>query len=155
MTGINYISKTKISEEKDKIMWLDRILQEKERLHISTKTMSERTGGHLPERTISRILSRETESPRIDTIIELGTSVGLSPQELFADTNVVAATETFVEVKETAGVTEAERDLLAAENAILKDKVSALTAELDIVKMQLKHKEEIIALHNYYNKLKT
>ena len=33
--------------------------------------------------------------------------------------------------------------------------VAALAAELDMLKMQLKHKEEIIAIHNYYNKLKS
>ena len=48
----------------------------------------------------------------------------------------------------------AERDLVTAENAILKDKVVTLTAENDMLKMELKRKDEIIALHNYYNKLK-
>lgn len=56
-------------------------------------------------------------------------------------------------LQENVDVVTAERDLIIAENAILKDKVSTLTAENDMLKMQLKHKEEIIALHNYYNKL--
>lgn len=41
-----------------------------------------------------------------------------------------------------------------AENAILKEKVTALTSENEMLKMQIMHKDEIIALHNYYNKLK-
>jgi hypothetical protein len=28
-----------------------------------------------------------------------------------------------------------------------------LTAEVELLRMQLKHKEELLALHNYYNKL--
>ena len=45
--------------------------------------------------------------------------------------------------------------MVLAENTILKDKVATLTAEIELLNMQLKHKEEIIAIHNYYNKLKT
>ena len=135
-------------------MWLERILQEKERLHISTKTMSERTSGHLPEQTITRILSGKTATPRIDTVIELGASVGLSPQELFADTNVVVATETLAEVKEVAEVVEAERDLVLAELEILRAKTAAQETEIMLLKERLQHKEELLAVHNYYLKLK-
>jgi cell division protein FtsB len=44
----------------------------------------------------------------------------------------------------------AEMALLQAELSVLKDKVVILTAENDLLKMKLEHKEEIIALHNYY-----
>lgn len=136
-------------------MWNERIIEAKKAQGITPKIMSERTRGHLPERTIIRILSGETANPRIDTIIEMGAAVGLSPQELFADTNVVVATETLAEVKETAVVVEAERDLINAENEMLKAKVAALTTEIELLKKELQHKEEIIALHNYYNKLRS
>lgn len=136
-------------------MWLERILQEKEKLQISTKTMSERTSGHLPEKTITRILSRKTTTPRIDTVIELGASVGLSPQELFADTNVVVATETLAEVKEAAEVIEAEKDLALVELEMLRAKTAAQEAEILLLKERLQHKEELLAVHNYYIKLKT
>ena len=42
----------------------------------------------------------------------------------------------------------------SAENAILKAKVDALTAEVEMLKREIQHKDEIIAIHNYYNKLK-
>ena len=41
-----------------------------------------------------------------------------------------------------------------AEAAISKDKITALSNENDLLKMQIKYKDEIISLHNYYNKLK-
>lgn len=123
--------------------------------------MSERTRGHLPERTIVRILSGETPNPRIDTIIELGAAVGLSPQELFADTNAVAATETLVEVKEnlaeakeTAEVVEAEKDLAVAEINMLRAKTAAQEAEIALLKEKLQHKEELLAVYNYFTKIK-
>ena len=131
-------------------MWNERILEAKKAQKLSPKIISERTGGHLPERTISRILTGETENPRIDTIIELGAAVGLTPQELFADTNVVAATENIVEIKENANVVVAERDLILVENEMLKAKNAALTTENELLKKEIQHKDELLALHNYY-----
>ena len=148
-------------------MWKDRIIQEKERLRMSTKTMSEHTNGHLPERTISRILAGETENPRIDTIIELGEAVGLTPKELFADTDVVVATESLVatsetlaqttealtevknvleEVKETTYLTEAEKNQTASEISDLKDKIAELTKEVELLRAQIKQKDNILKL---------
>lgn len=131
-------------------MWNERIIEAKKAQNITPKMMAERTHGHLPERTINRILSGETPNPRIDTIIELGAAVGLTPQELFADTNILAATENLVEIKENANMVEAERDLTIAENEMLKAKVSALTTEVELLKKELQHKDELLALHNYY-----
>ena len=131
-------------------MWNERIIEAKKAQNITPKIMSDRTHGHLPERTITRILSGETPNPRIDTIIELGAAVGLTPQELFADTNIVAATTNLVEIQENANVVEAERDLTIAENEMLKSKVSALTTEIELLKKELQHKDELLALHNYY-----
>ena len=73
--------------------------------------------------------------------------------EIFAESGAVIGGQDLASLSEEVDVTSAERDLVAAENAILKDKVTALQAELDLVKMQLKHKEELLALHNYYNKI--
>ena len=123
--------------------------------------MSERTRGHLPERTIIRILSGETPNPRIDTIIELGASVGLTPQELFADTNAIVATETLAEVKETlaevkesAEVVEAEKGIALAELEMLRTKSAAQEKEIALLKEKLQHKEELLAVYNYFTKIK-
>lgn len=133
-------------------MWLDNLKELKKRTGMSTKQIADKT--NLPERTVTRIFGGDTDNPYVDTLHRIVTVLGGSLDDILADTKVVVATETFIEVKETADVATAERDLITAENAILKDKVATLTAEIDMLKMQLKHKEEIIALHNYYNKLK-
>lgn len=150
-------------------MWNERIIEAKKAQGITPKMMSERTRGHLPERTIIRILSGETPNPRIDTIIELGASVGLTPQELFADTNAIVATETLAEVKETlaetkenlaevketAEVVEAEKDLAVAELNALRARISAQETEIAVLKEKLRHKEELLAVYNYFTKIKT
>jgi transcriptional regulator with XRE-family HTH domain len=133
-------------------MWLDNIKELKKQTGMSVKQIADKT--NLPERTVTRIFSGDTDNPYVDTLHRIVTVLGGSLDDILADTKVVVATESFVEVKENANAIEAERDLAIAENAILKDKVANLTTEIEKLKMQLMHKEEIIALHNYYNKLK-
>ena len=132
-------------------MWRERIVEAKKELGVSAKTMSERTM-HIPERTITRLLNGETNNPYVDTVLEIGASVGLSPQEIFSESNLVLGDKDLATMQADLDMVNAEKDILVTENKILKDKVVALTAELDLLKKELKHKEEIINLHNYYSK---
>ena len=133
-------------------MWLDNLKELKKKTGMSAKQIADKT--NLPERTVNRIFSGDTDNPYVDTLHRIVTVLGGSLDDILADTKVVVATESLVEVKENANVIEAERDLIIAENAILKGKVDTLTTENEMLKMEIKHKDEIIALHNYYNKLK-
>jgi transcriptional regulator with XRE-family HTH domain len=139
-------------------MWLEKLKDLKQRSSLSSKQIAERTS--LPERTVKRIFAGETDNPYVDTLHRIVSVLGGSLDDILTDTKAVVANEKLIEVneklievKETADVVTAERDLITAENAILKDKVAALTAEIDLLKMQLKHKDELLALHNYYNKI--
>ena len=131
-------------------MWRERIIEAKKALGVSPKIMSERTM-HIPERTIVRLLNGETSNPYVDTVLEVGASVGLSPQEIFSETNLVLGDKDLATLQSDLDIAKAENDILVAENTMLKDKLARLTAEIDILKKELEHKEEIINLHNYYN----
>lgn len=139
-------------------MWLDNLKELKKEKNLSTKQLAERS--NLPEKTITRILSGATANPYIDTLDRLATALDSNIGEIVAGTRTVIGDTSLAMLQETIDsltvekdTVVAERDLMAAENAILKDKITTLTAEIDLLKMQLMHKEEIIALHNYYNKL--
>lgn len=119
---------------------------------MSSKQIAEKT--NLPERTVTRILSGETDHPYVDTVFIIVTALGGTLNDIFADTKVIVATDELVEIKENVDVVEAERDLILVENEMLKTKVTALTTEIELLKKELQHKEELLALHNYYNKLK-
>lgn len=134
-------------------MWLENLKELKKKTGMSVKQIAEKTT--LPERTVTRIFSGDTDNPYVDTLHRIVTVLGGSLDDILADTKVVVGEENLVTLQENVEVATAERDLIAAENAILKDKVATLTAENEMLKMQLKHKEEIIALHNYYIKLKS
>lgn len=115
---------------------------------MSTKQIAEKTS--LPERTISRIFSGETDHPYADTLDMIVTALGYDLGYIFADTKVVVATDDLVEIKESVGIVEAERDLIRVENEMLKAKNAALTSEIELLKKEIQHKDELLALHNYY-----
>jgi transcriptional regulator with XRE-family HTH domain len=136
-------------------MWRESIIEAKKAKNITTKTMSEKV--RLPEQTIARILSGKTETPRIDTVLDLGAAVGLSPWELFAETtavlgdkNLSALQEELDQANAALSALQAEFSSLSAEATELRVSNVTLQAENDMLRTKLEHKEEIIELHNYY-----
>ena len=129
-------------------MWLDNLRELKEKTRKTANVIAKETG--LPERTVTRILSGVTENPTIDTLHRIVVCLGGSLDDILADTKAVVATESLVEVQVTANALEAQLDLITAENEMLKTKVSALTAENDLLKKDNQHKDELLALHKYY-----
>lgn len=134
-------------------MWLENLKELKKAKGMTSKQIAEAT--KLPERTVTRIFSGDTDNPYVDTLHRIVSVLGGSLDDILADTKVVVGDTNLATLQENVDVVTAERDYITAENAILKDKVASLTAENELLKMQLKHKEEIIALHNYYIKLKS
>ena len=124
-------------------MWREKIIETRKAKNITIKMMSERTTSHIPEETITRILKGKTEFPRIDTVLELGESVGLSPWELFAETTSVLGDINISKQQD-------EIDRLNAKNNLLEAQVSSMITELEVLKKEVQHKEELLALHNLY-----
>ena len=107
-------------------MWLDNLKELKKAKGMTSKQIADAT--KIPESTIKRIFSGDTTDPYVTTVHRIVVALGGSLDHILADTNAVLSTESLAAVKENANVMEAERDLITAENAILKDKVAALTA---------------------------
>lgn len=129
-------------------MWLENLKELKKASGKSTKQIADMT--NLPERTVIRIFAGDTDNPYVDTLHRIVSVLGGSLDDILADTKAVVATESVVELKENVDVTTAQLDLIAVENEMLKTKIAALTTELELVKKELTHKEELLALHNYY-----
>ncbi len=129
-------------------MWLDNLKELKKAKGMTSKQIADIT--KIPESTIKRIFSGDTSDPYVTTIHRIVIALGGSLDHILADTNAVLSTESIVELKETVEVIEAEQGCMAIENEMLKAKVDALTTEIEILKRELAHKEELLALHNYY-----
>lgn len=135
-------------------MFRERILEEKKRLNLSAKTMSDTSRLHLPEETISRVLSGKTADPGVNTVLDLAETVGMKPYEAFMDATLASEFKAFLELKSRSEETEADRIRIIAENENLKSTNAGLVDRIRVLEMELSHKEELLALHNYYNKIK-
>lgn len=146
-------------------MWLDNLKEIKQEKKMSVKQIAELAS--LPEKTVTRVLSGKTANPYIDTLDRIATALGCSIGDILAGTKAVVGdvslsalqenVDSVVAEKETV---EAQRDLLFAENSTLKaensnlnDQIRTLNAKIEILEMKLAHKEELLAVHNLYNKL--
>lgn len=140
-------------------MWLDNLKEARKRTGMSNKQIADKT--FLTEKTISRILSGDTSSPRVDSLRLIASALDTSLDEIFAESRAVVGGEDLKELQEQVDRLTTERDMLLAardilttENAVLREKITVLTAEGDLLRLKLEHKEEIIALHNYYIKMR-
>jgi len=133
-------------------MWLDNLKDLKKQAGMSAKQIAEKT--NLPERTVSRIFSGDTENPYMDTLRRIVDVLGGSLDDLFVESKVRVANTDLIALQAEYDQLQAEASDLRAENVALKDKNATLEVELDRLRLTLEHKEEIISLHNYYNKLK-
>ena len=131
-------------------MWRERIIEAKTAQGISTKTMAERMQTN--EKTVKRLLTDNSKSPYITTVLDAGAAVGLSPQEIFAETGLLIGSKTVAELQEELNILNNELMLYKADCAVLQDRVDTLTAENEKLRMELAHKEELLAVHNYYIK---
>lgn len=129
-------------------MWLENIKELKKVTGMTNKSIADKA--KLPEVTVNRIFSGDTDHPRIDTLALIVEAMGGKMRDIFADTNVIVATETLAEVKESAEVVEAEKEVTDSKNAMLEAKVTALEMENALLKKELQHKDELLAVHNYY-----
>lgn len=146
-------------------MWLDNLKELKRAKGLTPKQIAEKT--NLPERTVIRIFSGDTDNPYVDTLHRIVSVLGGSLDDILADTKVVVANESLVEVKEslaeaqeaievvkeTATIMESERDITKIENERLKVENANLKTELQLLKQELQHKDELLELHKFYRKL--
>ena len=127
-------------------MFRERILEEKKRLNLSAKTMSDTSRLHIPEETISRVLSGKTADPGVHTFMDIAETVGLKPYEAFMDATLASEFKAFLELKSRSEETEAERIRIVADNESLKATNAGLVDRLRVLEMENAHKKEKIAL---------
>ena len=134
-------------------MWLDKLKDLRKRTNMSAKQIADKT--NMSERTINRIFSGETYAPGIDKLRDIVYAMGGSLDDILDESDFHLPTPLAEALKtENTTLQNAVNDL-TDENVRLKDEIVTLKVELDRLRLTLEHKEEIIALHNYYNKIKS
>lgn len=136
-------------------MYRQRILEEKKRLNLSARTMSDLSRLHILEETISRFLSGKTADPGVKTVLDLAETVGLKPYEAFMDSTLAAEFRAFLELKSKSEETEAERVRILAEIDDLKTINAGLADKIRVLEMELSHKEELLSVYEHFTGIKT
>ena len=107
-----------------------------------------------PESTVKNIFLGKCE-PLASTLYRIVTSLGGSLDGVLADTNFVLSPKTLIEVRENAEVVEAEKEVVETKNDMLEAKIAAMTLEMELLKKELQHKDELLAVYNYFTKSKS
>lgn len=126
-------------------MYRDKIEEIRKAKGISNKKLSELSRVSLD--TIGRIIhpeNPEKDSPRVNTLEDICEALGVELWEIF-----YIGDRSFVDLQAELTALKSEHDALIAENAVLKAKVETLRDKVDTLK------DDLIATHNYYNKIKT
>ena len=131
-------------------MWLDNLKELKTESKMTVKQIAEQT--NLPERTVSRIFSGETDNPYVDTLRRIVTVLGGSLDGIFADTRAVVGRTNLTELQAEVDRLNGEIERLNGVVAVYAKDVEDLVAENDLLRLKLEHKEELLALHDYYIK---
>ena len=91
----------------------------------------------------------------MDYLIKIVRALDGSLDDIFADTQAVVGRSNLADLQAENEKLKVELATISAEHTVLKDKVGTLTSEIEKLRLTLDHKDEIIALHNYYiSKLK-
>ena len=136
-------------------MYLERIIEEKNRRNLSVKTIADTSNLQLPEETIRRMLTRKTANPGIETVLDVAESIGMKPYEIFMDAKLAAEFQAFLELQTKSEESDLERIRLLAENESLKATNAGLVDRLRVLEMELDHKKELLAVVDYFLKNKS
>lgn len=130
-------------------MWIENLKELKKLKGMSSKQIAE--AANLPERTVVRIFSGDTPNPFADTLYRIVAVLGGSLDDVLADSKAVVGSKNLATLQSEVEKLTTDNEILIAENAMLKDKINALSTENDMLHIKLAHKEELISLHNHYS----
>lgn len=138
--------------------WLVNLIELRNRTEMSTKQIAEKE--NLSEKSVNNVFSGKSKNPGVDLIRRIIHALGGTWREIFGESDAVIGGQDLVTLQtevdrltaENARLTE-NLNISNLENAVLKDKVTALENENKLLCLKLEYEEKITALHNYYNKL--
>ena len=131
-------------------MWRDNLKELRKRSGLTIQQIAVKAD--LSESTVHRMFMDGESMPLASNLYRAVKAMGGSLDDILSDTCAFVVSPSIVEAKEIANVVEAEMEVIRSANKTLKAKVIALELENELLKKELLHKEELLAVHNYYIK---
>ena len=140
--------------------WLINLIEVRNRTGMSNKQIAERA--NLAEKSVQNVFSGVSRSPGVDIVRRIIHVLGCSWTEIFAESDAVIGTQDLATLQAEVNRITEENSILSSSLAIAnlelsvqKDKVTALEAENKMLCLKLEYEEKLVAVHNFYNKLKS
>ncbi len=138
--------------------WLINLIELKNRTDMSFKQIAEKE--NLSEKSVSNVFIGKAKSPGVDLIRRIIHALGGTWSEIFGESGAVIGGQDLVALQTEVDRLTEEVALLTSnlnisnlENAVLKDKVTALENENKLLCLKLEYEEKLNAVHSFYNKL--
>ena len=134
-------------------MWRENLIELKKSKGISSKQIAELC--NVPEKTVTRIFNGSTPNPTIDNILAIVRALGGSLDsifDIFAGTGALISDDNLSRLQMECNALKEENSRLNQELVNAQTTINELTLEKTVLQKELEHKQEIINIHNYYNK---
>ena len=103
----------------------------------------------ISDRSVSRVFSGETDDPGIYLFSKILYALGGT----WADVAGESGGKNLAELLANEEKLTAELELLQKENAALQQLINSVELELNLLRQEVKHKDELLAVHNSYIQL--
>jgi transcriptional regulator with XRE-family HTH domain len=144
-------------------MWKENLIDLRKSTGTSFKDIENGTG--IGERTVARIFSKKAEDNKrghsMDNIVAIVKYLGGSLDDIFADTGAIVGGKNYVEMQEKitalnkqVEVLESDKNLLIADNNLLKSEVATLSGRLELSETRVMYMEKIIAMYERFGEKK-
>ena len=134
-------------------MWLESINKKIADKGLTYKQIAAES--YLSEKTVKRILTGVSKDPSAASIIAIAKVIGCSLDEifeLFVGTSAVVSDDNLVKLQHEYDVVKADNDKLNQDLILAQNTINELNVEIKLLQKEIDHKNEIIALHDFYNK---
>lgn len=115
---------------------------------LTHKQLAEKA--QVSEKTVTRMLANPDYHASVDILSRVANALNITLQDLFVETDVVLIRKEVLADLEEAKYFVDNCRTLSTENITLQEKVRFLEKENDDLQTKLKHKDEIISLHERY-----
>lgn len=139
--------------------WRTNLKELKAKTGMSPKQIADKE--NLSEKSVIRVFSGEAKNPGVDLVRRIIHALGGTWSEIFGESGAVIADTDLVSLQATVdrltvdnGLLQESLNIANLDLATQKDKVATLESEIKILKLKLEYEEKLVAVHNYYNKLK-
>lgn len=130
-------------------MWRENLLEKIKESKLTPKELADKCD--ISEKTILRIIKHPDATIYLDTLERLAIGLGCSLEDITNNTNAIISTESLATLTGVNEQLRKETSLLIAENNILKNQVSSLTARLELTETKLAYTEKLLAVYEKYN----